>query len=131
MHNKQLCRTVTVLPVADLAQAVAWYEQTLGLETIYLHEGSTLDEATNYAILARDGVEVHLILDEPLPDAPVWTRAGTGYLYLFVRDIDAEYADVLARGATVARGLATENWGARGFNLTDSSGNAVHLEQER
>ena len=130
MSEQQFIRTVTVLPVSDITQACEWYQRALGLETVYLHEGVQEGEVTNYAVLERDGVQVHLILDEPPPYRASWTRAGTGYLYLKVRDVDATYKEVESAGVEIARGLETENWGARGFNLTDPSGNAVHVEQE-
>jgi catechol 2,3-dioxygenase-like lactoylglutathione lyase family enzyme len=76
--------------------------------------------------MTRDAVEVHFILDE---GGPPWTRAGFGHLGLTVRDVDAVYADVLARGILIARELQKENWPARGFNLLDPSGNEVHIEQ--
>ena len=131
MPEPQLLRTITVLPGADIAESVGWYRRALGFECVYLHEGTQQGEATNYAILRRDGLDVHLILDEPPPHAQAWTKAGTGYLYLMVREVDAVFAEVQSRGVAVARGLETENWGARGFNLVDASGNAVHVEEER
>jgi uncharacterized glyoxalase superfamily protein PhnB len=59
----------------------------------------------------------------------VWTRSSTGYLWLTANDIDAVYAIVQARGVPIARELQQENWPALGFNLTDPSGNEVHIEQ--
>jgi len=129
MNEHQFLKTTSILPVSDIYETLAWYEVTLGFETVYVHgegrRGETQDFA-NYAVLRRDSVEVHFILDE---GGPVWTRAGTGHLHLTVRDVDAAYADVQSRGASVARGLQHENWPARGFDLLDPSGNHVHIEQ--
>jgi len=130
MVEGQFCRTITVMPVVDIAAACAWYREALGLETHYLHEGESPGEITNYAVLARDGVQVHLILDEPPPHAQAWTQAGTGYLYLRVRDVQAVYEAVVARGMEPTRGIATEGWGARAFLLTDPSGNSVRVEEQ-
>lgn len=127
--SQQFIRTITVLPVKDIGESVRWYQRTLGLEAIYLHEGDDETEATNYAVLGRGNLHVHLILDEPPPHRRSWTNAGTGYLYLIVRGIDEIFADVTASGAQIVRGLETEIWGARGFNLIDPSGNAIHVEQ--
>ena len=129
MGRQQFLRTITVLPVGDIEQSVAWYRRALGFETVYLHEGVAPGEVTNYAVLCRDELFVHLILDEPPPHEQAWTKAGTGYLYLMVRDVDAVFEEARSRGVSIARGLGTENWGARGFNLTDPSGNAIHIEQ--
>lgn len=129
MGEAEVLRALVVLPVDDIARATEWYRRVLGFETVYLHEGANAGEVTNYAIMVRDGVPVHLILDEPAPHSRPWTKAGTGYLYLQVRDVDRVFAEVAASGAQVTRGLQTENWGARGFNLADPSGNDVHVEQ--
>ncbi len=32
-------------------------------------------------------------------------------------------------GVEITRDLREENWGARGFNLKDPSGNEIHIEQ--
>jgi len=55
--------------------------------------------------MRRDEVRVHFILDE---GRPIWTRCGTGYLYLSVRDVDAVCADLKSRGIPIARELQRE-----------------------
>jgi len=52
-----------------------------------------------------------------------------GHLHFVVRDVDVLFEAVISRGVEIARGLETENWGARGFNLLDPSGNSIHIEQ--
>jgi len=121
--------TITVLPVSDIEESTKWYEQTLGFRTTFLNEGDEEGELTNYAILKREDVAFHLILDESPDHIPSWTKAGSGYLYLLVSDIEKEYDDVKSRGATMTRELQTENWGAKGFNMRDPSGNEIHIEQ--
>ena len=129
MADSQFLKTTIILPVSDIYETIAWYETALGFQSRYIHgsgrEGEVEDFA-NYAIMNRDSIEVHFILDE---GGPVWTRAGTGHLGLTVRDVDAVYAEVQSRGIAIARSLHQENWPARGFDLKDPSGNAVHIEQ--
>jgi uncharacterized glyoxalase superfamily protein PhnB len=129
MSDPQFTKTTVILPVADIYDTIAWYERVLDFQNRYIHghgkRGEDRDFA-NYAIMAKDAVEVHFIMDE---GGPVWTRAGTGHLSLTVRDVDAVYSDVKSRGITIARELEMENWPARGFDLTDPSGNSVHIEQ--
>ena len=121
--------SIPVLPVADIHKATGWYEKALDLTTAFLHEGDQEGEATNYAVLRRGDFVVHLILDEPPPYELPWTKTGTGYLYLKVGDVDKMFNDMESRGVDITRGLETENWGARGFNMKDPSGNAIHIEQ--
>ncbi len=129
MNENQFLKTTTILPVRDIDDTIEWYEQTLGFKPLYIHGEGRRGEAedfANYAVLRRDAVEVHFILDE---GGPIWTRAGTGQLHLTVGDVDASYAEVQALGTRIARQLQQENWPARGFDLVDPSGNHVHIEQ--
>ena len=121
-------RTILVLPARDLHASIAWYRETLGFECVYVHEGDGPDEPDNYAILRRDGAVFHLILDEEGHEMPAWARAGVGYLYVLVEDVDAVLAAVEAKGVPLARGLATEVWGSRAFLLEDPAGNSVRVE---
>ncbi len=125
-----ICANV-VLPVRSISEAVNWYAEALGFSVAYLHEGEHEGEEANYAILQRDDVSVHFILDEGYADEHPWTQSGTGYLYLVVNDVDKVFEEVKAKGIAITRDLQIENWGARGFNLTDPSGNDVHIEQPR
>ena len=129
MDDGQFLKTTVILPVSDIDETLAWYANALGLQTRYVHGSGRRGEAeefANYAIMGRDAIEVHFILDE---GGPVWTRTGTSHLGLTVRDVDALYADLQARGVPVARVLQKENWPARGFDRKDPSGNEVHVEQ--
>ena len=120
----QSVRANLVLPVSDMNEAREWYERALSFDIVYLHTCPPEDTVGNYAILKRDGAEVHLILDEPPRDHP-WTTAGTGYLFLVVRGMEDVFEQVRARGVEVTRGLVRESWGARAFQLTDPSGNLI------
>jgi catechol 2,3-dioxygenase-like lactoylglutathione lyase family enzyme len=129
MSEPQFLKTRIILPVGDIYDTIAWYERALGFKTVYIHGNGRPGDAedfANYAIMTRDLVEVHFIMDE---GGPVWTRAGIGHLGLTVRDVDAVYADVKSRGIPIARELQRENWPAHGFELNDPSGNVVHIEQ--
>jgi uncharacterized glyoxalase superfamily protein PhnB len=129
MGEPQFLKATVVLPVSDIYDTTEWYQKALGFETLYIHgEGrrGEEEEFANYAIMKRDAVQMHFIMDE---GGAVWTRSGTGYLYMTVRDVDAVYAEVKSRGIPIARGLQKENWPARGFNLRDPSGNDIHIEQ--
>lgn len=129
MSTPQFLCTTTVLPVSDIYETVEWYERALSLQTRHIHgsgrRGET-EEFANYATMSRDSVEVHFILDE---GGPIWTRAGTGYLFLTVRDVDLEYSEVKSRGVAISGELQKQNWGARAFRLNDPSGNEILIQQ--
>lgn len=129
MNKSRFVRAILVLPVDDMQQARAWYAKALDFETVFLNQDPVEDPEGNYAILRRDGAEVHLILDEPLREHP-WTTAGTGYLFLIVEGIDTVFEQVQARGITVTREIKVESWGARAFQLTDPSGNLILVAED-
>ena len=129
MSQSSFIRAVLVLPVSNMKVTTAWYENVLGLETIYLHNDPVEDPDGNYAILRRDGAEIHLILDEP-PRMHPWSTAGTGYLFLLVKDIDAVFDQVKISGVEITREISKEDWGARAFLLTDPSGNLIRVAEE-
>jgi len=66
----------------------------------------------------------------PLRLGPQGTPAGTGYLFPIVRDVEAVYRDVRARGIAVRRDLRTEDREARAFQLGDPSGNLILVAEE-
>ena len=129
MGEPTFIKAQVVIPVRDIYDTTAWYERVMGFETRYIHGRGRRDETedfANYAIMVRDTAEVHFIMDE---GGAIWTRSGTGYLYLRVRDVEAVYAGVKSQDVTITRELRVENWPARGFNLKDPSGNDVHIEE--
>jgi len=128
MSTPQFLYTTIILPVSDIYETIAWYERALGLQTRYIHGSGRRGEAEDFATMSRDSVEVHFILDE---GGPVWTRSGTGYLCLTVRDVDLEYSEVKSRGISVLRELQKQNWGTRAFSLRDPSGNEVLIQQQQ
>ena len=133
MSDSQFVKTTVILPVTDLYDSIAWYERVLGFRSRYIHgsgrRGET-EEFANYAIVARDAVEVHFILDET-PDAGPrgWDRPGNGRLGLTVSNVDNVYAAVVAAGVPIVSALQKLNWPARGFDVKDPDGNAIHIEQ--
>lgn len=129
MSESSFVRAVLVLPVRDMKQACAWYAKALDLETVFLNSDPVEDPDGNYAILRRDGAEVHLILDEPPREHP-WKTAGTGYFFLIVRGVDGVYQQAQSRGIAVTRGIEQESWGARAFQLTDPSGNLILVAED-
>ena len=129
MNDPSFVRATLVLPVKDMQEARHWYADALGFETAYLHDDPVDDPQGNYAILRRDVAEVHLILDEP-PRSHPWTTAGTGYLFLIVKGVEALYQQVQDRGVPLTRALQEETWGAQAFQLTDPSGNLILVAED-
>ena len=77
MAHSHFLKTTIILPVSDIYDTIDSYGKALGFQSRYVHGNGRRGEAedfANYAIMNRDSVEVHFILDE---GGAVWTRAGT------------------------------------------------------
>ena len=130
MCQPSFVRAVLVLPVSNMTESISWYSKVLGLDLAHLHNDPVDDPEGNYAILRRDGAEVHLILDEP-PRVHPWSTAGNGYLFLLVRCIDAVFEQVKSSGTEITREICKEDWGgARAFLFTDPSGNLIRIAED-
>jgi catechol 2,3-dioxygenase-like lactoylglutathione lyase family enzyme len=104
-----------VMCVADIARSAAWYQDMLGFDASF-HYG----EPTFYICMRRDNVWVHLIAQNEARRA-----AGQGALCVFVADVDAIYADFIARGAVISKPPQNYDYGMRDFILHDPDGNQL------
>lgn len=102
-----------VFPVADLAEATAFYERLGFIVEMY---------DSSYAWVAHRGTEIlHLSLDSELDKA---VNPTSGYLH--VRDVDRWHESWSDAGMNPS---ATEDrpWGMREFSLRDPSGNLLRV----
>jgi len=123
--SSSFVRAVLVLPVRDMKQARTWYAHALDFETVYLHDDPVEDPKGNYAILRRDGAEVHLILDEPATPRP---SVGDCRHRLSLPNRAGSRCGVptgTSQACAVTRRIKQKSWGARAFQLTDPSGNWI------
>lgn len=133
MSSASFIHATLVLPVSDMKRSCDWYARALGFQTIYLHNDPVEDPEGNYAILRRDTADVHLLLDETSRGhsrGHPWATAGTGYMFLTVRGVDEIFRHVAEQGVPITRGIMTEPWGARAFQLTDPSGNLILVAED-
>jgi hypothetical protein len=100
-------RAVAVRQVKDVAASVACFGQALGFRAARPDEPGCGPEAPRRTVVERDGVEVHLVLDQNPPGFSL-ARAGTGALCLKVEDIGEAFAEAWSRGVLFACGIATE-----------------------
>ena len=97
------------LPVADYAAARAWYERLLG-------EPSFLPHATEAVWTLAEDRSVYVVQDAD--------RAGMGLVTVFVADLDAQLAEIAARGLTPDRQETYPN-DVRKAVFRDPDGNEV------
>lgn len=103
------------LPVTDMTRAVAFYRDTLGL-TI------TMEDA-DWSEVDANGVKLGLNARESAAKA---SDGGAVVTFQPDTDIDAEVADLTAKGVTFSGGVSDHEWG-RIAPFKDSEGNDLQI----
>ena len=75
-----------IISVTDPRRSAEWYRDKLGFEIVFVTDYEGLP---TYGVVRRGGAEIHLMSGEP----------GTLYVSIQVRDVDAFFAEIEARGA--------------------------------
>jgi catechol 2,3-dioxygenase-like lactoylglutathione lyase family enzyme len=110
----------TIFTVRDIAAGLAHYRDVLGF-TVAFEYG----DPTYYACLCRDEVSLHLIATSGTKRAP-----GNGAICVFVKDVDALHAELLARGARILKPPQDYAYGMRDFDVLDPDGNQLVFGME-
>ena len=111
-----LTRVAPELPVANLRDALAYYEQKLGFEV------AREMPSGDYAIVERDGVAIHLFEDA----GRTHSRAG---LHIFTDGLEELHRELAARGARIRQPIESKPWGNRDFRVGDDSGNEIKFTE--
>lgn len=110
----RLSRVAPELPSSDLAQALAFYCQKLGFQLAA--------QRSDYAIVERDDVALHLFQDEDKTSSPM-------AIHIFSADLEALYAEFRASGARIAQPIERKPWGNRDFRIRDDFGNELKFTE--
>lgn len=104
------------LLVDDLDAALAFYEQRLGFSRDFVHDAF-------YASVSRDGAVIHLKCAPKLAAERAHRRSGEHLdAYLTVAGIDELHAELVGRGARIAKALGARPWGTVDFYVEDPDG---------
>jgi uncharacterized glyoxalase superfamily protein PhnB len=105
-----------ILPANDVLETVRWYEAKLGFQRSFLYTQPP------YAVVARDGVEIHFSQFKVDPASNHTT------CYLRVTNIDALYEGWRAQGLVHPQApLQVKPWGQKEFALVDPNGNLLRF----
>jgi|SRR5262249_35960012 len=107
--------TATILTVRDLAASVAYYRDALGFSITFEY-----GQPTYYVCLCRDEAALHLVAATQTKRLP-----GNGALCIFVDDVDALHAELVARNAKVVKAPQDYDYGMRDFDVIDLDGNQI------
>ena len=105
--------STTLFTVKNVRESLAYYRDKIGFDVAFEY-GTPIF----YAGLCSGEVSLHLIDVAQAPRPP-----GHGAVSIFVDDVDAIYAGMIVRGATVIQQLKDQEYGLRNFaaaNLDDN-----------
>jgi uncharacterized glyoxalase superfamily protein PhnB len=106
-----------VLAVHDLQRTVRYYRDVLGFRQLDI-------DAPGWAFLLRDGC--YVMAGECADALPAKELGDHSYVaYIEVEEIDAFYAEVLAKGATTIKPLRDEPWRMREFGIRTVDGHRI------
>jgi catechol 2,3-dioxygenase-like lactoylglutathione lyase family enzyme len=114
-EHPMMVGAATVFVVTDMAKSVGYYRNMLGFQVTFEY-----GQPTFYACLCRDEVALHLIASAQTKRLP-----GNGGISVFVRDVDAVYAELEARGAKLVGRPQNYDYGMRDFDIVDLDGNQL------
>jgi catechol 2,3-dioxygenase-like lactoylglutathione lyase family enzyme len=114
-EHPMMVGAATVFVVTDMAKSVGYYRDMLGFQVTFEY-----GQPTFYACLCRDEVALHLIASAQTKRLP-----GNGGISVFVRDVDAVYAELEARGAKLVSRPQNYDYGMRDFDIVDLDGNQL------
>jgi len=110
----QFIQGAPVLHVPDVEETARFYRDTLGF---------TWDFGdASYAVVWRDNAAIHFVKGGARP-------AGV-HLFVWVRDVDAYWAEIARRGAEVAGPPADQSYGLREFAVQDINGVRIVFGQD-
>jgi DNA-binding transcriptional MerR regulator len=109
-------RAIPVLASLDLEATQRFYAERLGFEPLFTYP--------DYAISARDGIQIHFWLTDDRRD-PENTSCR-----IEVTGIDALYEEMTAAGVVHPNGpLTSQPWGTREFAVLDADGNLIKFSE--
>lgn len=117
-HGVDFGRIAATIPVADIAKALQFYINVLGLSKVF-ENGNPV----GFVILKRDEAELHLTLQ------PNHKAAHYNVAHLLVKDVDALHSRCQDYGVRVIKKLQDKDYGLRAFVIADPDGNRIDIGQ--
>jgi predicted enzyme related to lactoylglutathione lyase len=115
--------------VPDVVAAAHHYRDTLGFSF-----DRFWGEPASFCMVKRGGVIIMLAqIDDGAmvrPNSLADREGGAWDAYTWVPDADALHAELVAKGATIARGLCDQEYGCRDFDVLDCNGYRLCFGQD-
>ncbi len=115
-----LSHHATILPVNDMEGTLDFYTTQLGFECTFRWE-----TPTTYAVLKRDGVSIHISLQDYPVEAPKNVS-----LYIFCHDVAQTYREFSDKKVNFYEPLNTTDYQMKEFIILDPNGFKIGFGQE-
>ena len=113
----QVVQASAVLHVPDVLIAAEYYRDVLGFNLDFV-----FGDPPEYSVVWRDNGAIHFSRsDEP---------SSNVHLFIWVKDVDALYEDLVQRGADITLRPTTQPYGIRECAVTDLNGIKVVFGQD-
>lgn len=116
----QLQRAMPVLEIADMERSLAFYKDKLGFAA------DTWGEPPTFAIVQRGTASLALAV---VPADAVKASRRTWAAYIYVRDVDALYSELVQLGVTVPEPPETRVYNCRELVVDDPDGHILAFGQ--
>ena len=110
----KFCGVASMIPVADVAAAAAYYRDKLG----FAIRPVMTDSGGYWVVAERDQVQIHLVQKD-------WDSG----LCILVENVDQVAAELIARGARFESGPMNQQYGMRDFAVLDLDGHKLGFWQ--
>lgn len=110
----------TMLIANSVKQSAEFYRDKFGFDIDFIYEGHIANQP-NYAVVKRDGLEIHFESYEHDQVKVPESRVKCG-VYFMVNDVDSLYEEFLQRGVVVKWPPTDQSYGIRDFKVLDCDG---------
>lgn len=112
--QRQLRKIMPDIPLSNVPAGIAYYRDVLGFSINY--------QQHDLGVMDRDSVRILLVARTP-------QHTGIGSCYVYIRDADALYEELLANGANIPAPPVSQPWGLREFYVLDPEENRIGFAQ--
>ncbi|TVR48058.1 MAG: hypothetical protein EA425_14980 [Puniceicoccaceae bacterium] len=120
MNQTRFTTSAPMLVTKSVKRSAEFYRDSLGFEIDFIYEGFVSNQP-NYAVVRRDGLEVHFESYEHdnVKDPEPRVKCG---VYFMVDDVDAFHEELIGRHVAVNYPPTNQSYGIRDFKIFDLDG---------